>query len=295
MIERCIERLRNLNNSVLGINARNLGCIYPLNPRCNFPRADNKLLCKQLLTKNGVPHPSTIAVYNQYRDLMFLETDIEKLDGFAVKPGRGYGGRGILVIKRVSNDLFQTGSEFIGFEQLRTHMYRILTGCFSLEKVSDSAFIEQLVMADDIFKEISFGGLPDIRIVLHEQTPVMAMARVPTAESGGLANLHQGALGLGIDLQTGVTTKAVLKNQCVTHTPDTNKPLIGIQIPNWTDIIDMAKHSSRVFGLGYLGVDIVIDRWQGPMVIEVNARPGLNIQLANGIGLRTQIPWEAYS
>jgi glutathione synthase/RimK-type ligase-like ATP-grasp enzyme len=48
----------------------------------------------------------------------------------------------------------------------------------------------------------------------------------------------------------------------------------------------MATRSSHIFGLGYLGVDIVIDRFQGPMVIEVNARPGLSIQLANAKGLK---------
>lgn len=120
----------------------------------------------------------------------------------------------------------------------------------------------------------------------------MAMARVPTAESGGLANLHQGALGLGIDLGTGITTGGVYKNRCVTHAPNSNKPLAGIQIPHWKDILDTATQSSLIFGLGYLGVDIVIDRLQGPMVIEVNARPGLNIQLANATGLMFRIPWE---
>jgi glutathione synthase/RimK-type ligase-like ATP-grasp enzyme len=77
----------------------------------------------------------------------------------------------------------------------------------------------------------------------------------------------------------------------VTHLPNTNKPLAGFQIPHWENILDMATQSSHIFGLGYLGVDIVIDRYQGPMVIEVNARPGLNIQLANAKGLKTQMDW----
>jgi glutathione synthase/RimK-type ligase-like ATP-grasp enzyme len=38
-------------------------------------------------------------------------------------------------------------------------------------------------------------------------------------------------------------------------------------------------------GLGYLGVDLMIDEDKGPLMLEVNARPGLAIQLANGIGL----------
>ncbi|RKY11032.1 MAG: alpha-L-glutamate ligase-like protein [Planctomycetota bacterium] len=293
MIGRLIDRMRNLHNGVLGINARNLACVYPLNPRCHFPRADNKLLCKQLLAKRQIAHPKTLAVYNQYRDLLCLEADIENLDGFAVKPERGCGGRGILVVKRDADGLLRSGGEGVGSAELRAHIYRILTGCFSLEKVSDSAFIEQLIIPDDTFKDVSFGGLPDFRIIMYQHIPVMAMARVPTAESGGLANLHQGALGLGVDLQTGITTQAVYRNRHVAYAPNTNKPLAGIQIPHWEHILDMATQSSHLFGLGYLGVDIVIDRCQGPMVIEVNARSGLNIQLANAAGLKASIPWEA--
>jgi alpha-L-glutamate ligase-like protein len=293
MMARIINGMRNLHGSVLGINARNLACMYPLNPRRHFPRADNKLLCKQLLEEHHIPHPETLAVYNQYRDLLSLEADIENLSGFAVKPEHGFGGRGILIVTRDADGLLRSGGEPINIDELRTHIYQILTGCFSLEKVSDSAFIEQLIISDDTFREISFGGLPDIRMILYRENPVMAMARIPTAESGGLANLHQGALGLGIDLPTGITTQAVYKNRCVTHTPDTNKSLAGFRIPHWENILDMATQSSRIFGLGYLGVDIVIDRFQGPMVIEVNARPGLSIQLANAAGLKGRIPWEA--
>ncbi|MCI0498801.1 MAG: hypothetical protein L0Y36_03845, partial [Planctomycetales bacterium] len=256
-----------------------------------FPRADDKLLCKSFLTKHGIAHPKTLAVLNQYRDILRLEAEIETLSGFAVKPKHGYGGRGILIVHRREDGTFQSRGRPLGLDELRAHIYQILTGCFSLEKLSDSAFIEQLIVADDTFEGLSFGGLPDIRIILFREIPVMAMARVPTQESGGLANLHQGALGLGIDLQTGETTQGVYKNRCVRHCPRTGRPLAGIRIPQWPKIVDMAVQNSRIFGLGYLGVDIVIDRREGPMIMEVNARPGLSIQLANGKGLKSQIPW----
>jgi hypothetical protein len=37
--------------------------------------------------------------------------------------------------------------------------------------------------------------------------------------------------------------------------------------------------------LGYPGVDLVIDEELGPLVMEVNARPGLQVQNITGIGL----------
>ena len=160
MITQIVNSIRHLNSNVLGINARNLACVYPLNPRRNFPRADHKLLCKKLLEEYRVAHPQTLAVYNQYRNLMNLDADIKNLSGFAVKPECGYGGRGILIVTRDDDGGLRAGGKVIGIDELRAHIYRVLTGCFSLEKVSDSAFIEQLVISDDTFK-----GTPEFKLV----------------------------------------------------------------------------------------------------------------------------------
>jgi len=42
-------------------------------------------------------------------------------------------------------------------------------------------------------------------------------------------------------------------------------------------------------GLGYQGVDLVLDKNKGPLILELNARPGLNIQVANRAGLLTRL------
>jgi hypothetical protein len=42
-------------------------------------------------------------------------------------------------------------------------------------------------------------------------------------------------------------------------------------------------------GLGYIGADVVLDARRGPMVLELNARPGLAIQLANRAGLMPRL------
>jgi len=44
-----------------------------------------------------------------------------------------------------------------------------------------------------------------------------------------------------------------------------------------------------VSGLGYLGVDIILHPEKGPMVLELNAQPGLQIQLANMTGLKKRL------
>ena len=51
-------------------------------------------------------------------------------------------------------------------------------------------------------------------------------------------------------------------------------------------MLEMAAKAYDVTGLGYLGADIVLDKTKGPLLLELNARPGLAIQVANRIGIR---------
>jgi D-alanine-D-alanine ligase-like ATP-grasp enzyme len=50
-------------------------------------------------------------------------------------------------------------------------------------------------------------------------------------------------------------------------------------------MLEMAAHAFEMTELGYVGVDIAMDKDQGPMILELNARPGLSIQIANRAGL----------
>jgi hypothetical protein len=68
-----------------------------------------------------------------------------------------------------------------------------------------------------------------------------------------------------------------------------NKTLSGIQIPEWDKLLEIALKCQKATGLGYIGVDIAVDRYKGPVIFEVNARPGLGIQVANQAGLRWRL------
>jgi hypothetical protein len=50
-------------------------------------------------------------------------------------------------------------------------------------------------------------------------------------------------------------------------------------------MLELAARSYELTGLGYQGIDIVLDRDKGPLLLELNARPGLAIQIANQAGL----------
>src|SRR5207244_11055997 len=56
----------------------------------------------------------------------------------------------------------------------------------------DQALLQQRVRLHPTFEAIAYKGIPDVRVVLYRNQTAMAMLRLPTKESNGRANLHQG-------------------------------------------------------------------------------------------------------
>jgi alpha-L-glutamate ligase-like protein len=271
---------------VVGINMRNARYLLPNNPRRLYDLVDNKLRTKALAEAEGLTVPETYGVLRTPHDSNQVEKLLAGKDAFVIKPTRGSGGKGVMVIDRRNGRNFvkPSGAEVTPGE-LKNHVSNILAGLFSLGGKRDWVLIEYRVQPAPMLTALSFQGAPDIRVVLLHGYPVMAMLRASTKESDGRSNLHQGALGIGIDIATGRTVRAIHHGRTVTRHPDLGINLIGIGIPEWERILHMAVTCSEMTGLGYLGVDLMIDDTLGPLMIEVNARPGLAIQMANGIGL----------
>ena len=156
---------------------------------------------------------------------------------------------------------------------------------FSLGGQSDKAIIEYAVQFNPIFDEIAYQGVPDIRVIVYRGVPAMAMLRLPTRMSDGKANLHRGGVGVGIDLATGTTLSGIQKDRYIDRHPETGYPLCDRHIPHWQTILEMATKLGDKTAFGYLGVDIVLDQEKGPLLLEINARPGLAIQIANREGI----------
>jgi len=277
----------------LGMNARNLNYIRPYNRRKSMEIADSKLLCKRLLHKNNLGVSTLIAKIRNHEELDAF--DFSTLpNSFALKPNRGFGGEGIIVVyaRKKNNPLvwIKANGSTVTVEDLKNHIRNILDGSFSLSNIPDVAFFEERLKLLKLFKPYAFKGIPDIRIIIFNNVPVMAMLRLPTRASDGKANLQQGAIGVGIDLATGTTTTAILgKGHIIEYIPGTRLALSGIKIPYWNTILRMAVDAQKISGLGFLGADIAIDRDRGPVILELNARPGLSIQLANLSGLKDRL------
>jgi len=279
-----LNRLKEIG--VLGMNRRNAEYIMKYNPRSLFPLVDNKVLTKQLAQKHGIPTPQIYHVISQHGDIADLKKKLGKHKEFALKPARGSGGNGIVLIVDISDEGFvkQSGA-VVSQESFNYHISSILSGIYSLGGLPDEAIIESLIHPDPIFSNVTYKGVPDIRIVVYRGVPVMSMTRLPTKASDGKANLHGGAIGVGIDISKGETLAAVHRSRVITHHPDTGNPVQNIKVPFWEDMLLMAAKSYDMTGLGYIGVDMVIDRQTGPVLLELNARPGLQIQVANQNGL----------
>jgi len=278
-----------VSKSVLGMNARNFLYIRPYNKPSAKNVADDKLETKKRLLESNISTPSLLATFYRRKDVRDFDWNLPE-NGFVIKPARGYGGSGIIAIKSWRNGVGTTvsGQEYT-IKKLESHIFNILDGAFSLQYLPDKAFIEELVVQSSFFKKIVPVGLADIRVIVFRHAPVMAMLRIPTQQSFGKANLHLGALAVGIDIATGITTSATSKSRLIYFLPQSKKKTAGIKLPNWEDILLLASQTQDVVGLGFAGVDLVIDDKKGPIVLEVNARPGLQIQNANLASLRTRL------
>jgi alpha-L-glutamate ligase-like protein len=274
---------------VLGLNERNADYIMRLNPRHFYPRVDDKVLTKKLAIEAGMAVPELYGVIDHQGDVRRFASIVEERESFVIKPARGSGGDGIIVIvsrTKRRRDCFRTaGGLLITQSELEHHISNVISGQYSLSGGKDAALIEYCVQFDPLFEHVSYQGVPDVRVIVYRGYPVMAMVRLPTRSSDGKANLHQGAVGAGIDISTGLTLNGVLRNDVVDDHPDTGALIAGLKVPQWDFILQSSARGIEVTGLGYLGVDMVIDRNLGPLILEMNARPGLNIQIANGCGI----------
>jgi alpha-L-glutamate ligase-like protein len=271
---------------VLGINRRNLAFVQAANPRALYPRVDDKTVTKEICRIHDIAVPETFAIIRRYGDVRQFSQLIGDRSEFVVKPASGSAGRGIVVVARRKGKDFETSSgRRISEGELTYHLSTILSGLYSLGGQVDCAIVEQRIIMHPTMTRIAVGGTPDIRVILYKNVPVMAMVRLPTTQSEGRANLHQGAAAAAVHLVTGRTFGGVCRNWAITHHPDTGEPIAGLEIPGWPELLAAAMKLSDALEMGYIGVDFVIDAERGAVVLEANARPGLAIQVAHGIGL----------
>lgn len=284
---------------VLGLNSRNHLYTSMYNSRTGKKIANSKLETKKVLHRAGVRVPKSYGAIKNYDDLD--KFDFMKLPvDFVVKPNNGLGGQGIMVIERrglYAGEWVTAEGNTVTVQDIKLHIGDILEGQYSMDDLADTAYIEERVRVHPVFAKYCYHGTPDIRVIVFNKVPVMSYVRLPTEESGGRANLFQGAAAVGIDIATGITTYGVHHARPVDFFPGSRRKLSGILIPQWDEILETAVNASLASGLGYMASDIVLqpglteqgktdkDNPATPMILEINAQPGLKIQIANRAGL----------
>lgn len=275
---------------VLGMNARILQ-YGSLNDKKSRNIADSKLLSKKLLAKHGLPVSDVYSIISNQSELRDFDwSSLPK--SFVLKPNRGIGGGGIVVaFTKKGDEWVSAAGKRYDKDALSKHIANILDGRYSLSHIPDIAFFEERIKVHPNLKPYSFKGIPDVRVIVYNNVPVMAMLRLPTKKSAGKANLAQGGIGVGIDISNGRTTNAIIKGPSyLEYYPSKKKlSLRGIKIPYWKKILRIAIEATKISGLAYAGIDIAIDKDHGPIILELNARPGLSIQNCNLSGLRGRL------
>jgi len=271
---------------IMGINQRNSDYLLALNNRRYYPLVDDKIRTKELALSAGLRVPDKYGVISTEQEISKLDSIAEEHRDFVIKPAQGAGGDGIMVIADRFEGFYRSVSgRIIKPEELEFHVSGIISGLYSLGGYRDKALIEYRVHPTELFDSISTGGVPDIRIIVIRGYPLLAMLRLPTRQSDGKANLNQGAIGVGVDIATGTTLAGTWNNLRINHHPDTAHPVAGVHIADWQECLELATGFYELTDLGFLGVDLVLDKYRGPMMLELNARPGLNIQIANNDGM----------
>lgn len=275
---------------ILGMNSRNSDFISKYNPRSKYPLVDDKILTRDLAEAAGIPTPPIYEIIEFQSQTVDFAQRMQAYEEFVVKPAKGSGGGGIVVIAgRNKNSFRRASGRTLSFDDMRYHLSNTLSGLYSLGGQTDRAIVQYRVHPDMFFSSISPVGVPDIRVIVFMGVPIMGMLRLPTHESDGKANLHAGGIGVGVSIRTGETTHGVYRGAPIVDHPDTSAVIGGRVIPGWDKMLEMASRFYEITGLGYLGVDIVLDRDKGPMMLEVNARPGIAIQVANQKGLKHRL------
>ena len=277
-----MRRIRAGLHDVVGINRRNVELVYAHNSRRDFPLVDDKIVCKTILEASGVPVTPTIATCDGLYAVSTVAHTLCDRGDFVVKPASGSGGDGILVVGERTGAGWRTvGGGEVSEEGLRQHLANTVFGAFS-KQLEDRALIEERISPHPFYRELYAGGVCDIRVLILCGSCLMAMVRIPTTRSRGRANLHQGGIGVAVDLASGRTTRALSRSSALREHPETGVALVDRYLPLWPEVVEVAQRAAASVPLGFLGVDIVVDELRGPVVLELNARPGLEIQNVNG-------------
>jgi len=280
---------------ILWANKRYLKYIKPLNPKKEIKLADSKLKTKKLLENLDIPHPKLLDVIRNRKQLQQYDFSKFVNQEFVVKPNKWSKWKGIMICKIIpfgeNNEkyLIKASWQLLTEDEFKKHLADILDGRYSLTLGGDIILIEEKIEPSEEFKIFCKYWLADIRLITMNLVPIMAMLRYPTKASWWKANIAAGWIGFWIDIWSWKIV-SMYKDRKIYQKefPSEYKDFKWKQIPYWDDILLYSSQIQFFTNIWYLGLDWTIAK-NGPNLIEINARAGMEIQLVNWEGLETRL------
>jgi alpha-L-glutamate ligase-like protein len=280
-----MARLQRVRRHFLGLNRRNHRYLARAGAVA-LRLVDDKLSTKRHLERHGIPTTRLLATCERHGAITPLVARLAETGAFVVKPARGARGAGVWLLHGCGAAGFRVpvgGPVSAG--RVALHLADVVSGAFSRGRQPDTGLVEEMIRPHATVRRWSPYGVADCRILVFRGVPVLAMMRIGTRRSRGRGNLHAGAVGVGIDLVSGQSVHAERGGHALTAHPDTGVPLLGRPMPAWRESLLLAARAAATVPLDLLGVDVLVDRRRGPLVVELNARPGLTIQVTNRVGV----------
>ena len=173
---------------------------------------------------------------------------------------------------------YKIWNSIVSDNDLRRYILDDLDGKNSMTNGNDKVIVEEKLVPWDTFKEFCKFWLADMRIIVFNLVPVWAMVRIPTEKSGWKANLASWGIWAGIDIWTWIIKSVYVNHKSYTKKfPEEYKRLKWIKIPYRDDILLWSSKIQYFVNLWYLALDWVITD-DGPKLLEINARAGLELQ-----------------
>ena len=159
---------------------------------------------------------------------------------------------------------------------------------------SDGYMFQERVVPHAAVRAICGDRLPTVRIytINGENGPEVFRIcwKVPAGKNVADNFWRKGNILCAVDYATGKVTRALqgfaLDQVEITHHPDTSAPLVGVEIPNFKIILELALESARVFkDIRVIGWDIAPTD-AGGVIVEGNYAPDFKLaQMAERRGI----------
>ena len=219
--------------------------------------------------------------------------ELDSYSSFVIKPAHGAMGNGILVVRERDGDWFRAARRAAGSTggALRTTRRASSRARTRWAASPTSRSPRSGSRCTPSFAAITTEGVPDVRVIVYRGVPVMSMTRLPTRRSRGRANLHQGAVGAGHRARH----RARPTSRCCDGKRGRRAPrhAAGGRRPRRSRSSSACSRSRCARATRRSSATWAPTWWStrehGPLVLELNARPGLAIQIANRAGLAPRL------